>query len=269
RRDNWTPTNGARLSEKHFEDSRFEKNRQDGWEKLKPNAVPTLFDVRNPPPMIDPPPRKSVYKNTKNESSSNSDVPQSSQLEHQCLLENLEVVEVPEPVSTLVQQEEVSSILKKYDTIPVFSEDSSSIPHNVEANDVRLKGKNENLEIIIEKQQSQMTLLNKTLKDLTSNIVVVEKQNMALLQQISKLREIQKSFLNDALIQKLEVGRVNEWSNEAIIKGPKLRYALGVHGYKYLLSTGYTSPSYPTIMRRIQEYKLHFGIFEDVHKRFG
>ncbi|KAK0157029.1 hypothetical protein PV327_011449 [Microctonus hyperodae] len=49
RRDNWTPTKGARLCE-------------DEWEKLKPNAVPTLFDVPNPPPMIDPPPRKSVYK---------------------------------------------------------------------------------------------------------------------------------------------------------------------------------------------------------------
>lgn len=49
------------------------------------------------------------------------------------MLKNLEVVEVDEPISTSVQQEEyVSSILQKDDTIPVLLEDSSSVPHNVE-----------------------------------------------------------------------------------------------------------------------------------------
>lgn len=46
----------------HFEDSQFEANRADGWRKLKPNAIPTLFDVPNPPPRIDILPRKSLYK---------------------------------------------------------------------------------------------------------------------------------------------------------------------------------------------------------------
>ncbi|EFN76095.1 hypothetical protein EAI_15717, partial [Harpegnathos saltator] len=27
----------------HFEDSQFEMNRLDGWKKLKPDAIPTLF----------------------------------------------------------------------------------------------------------------------------------------------------------------------------------------------------------------------------------
>ncbi|KAK0171490.1 hypothetical protein PV327_011218 [Microctonus hyperodae] len=49
RRDNWTPIDGAHLC-------------KDGWKKLKPNAVPTLFDIPNSPPMIGPPPRKTVYK---------------------------------------------------------------------------------------------------------------------------------------------------------------------------------------------------------------
>ncbi|XP_071580893.1 peroxynitrite isomerase THAP4-like [Temnothorax nylanderi] len=44
----------------HFEDSLFESRRVDGWRKLKPNAVPTLFHVPNPPPRIDSPPRKSL-----------------------------------------------------------------------------------------------------------------------------------------------------------------------------------------------------------------
>lgn len=36
----------------HFESSQFEQNRQDGLRKLKSNAIPTLFDVPNPPKMI-------------------------------------------------------------------------------------------------------------------------------------------------------------------------------------------------------------------------
>ncbi|XP_011068627.1 PREDICTED: uncharacterized protein LOC105154652 [Acromyrmex echinatior] len=45
---------------KHFENSQFESHRSDGWKKLKPNTIPTLFDVLNPPSMIDP--QKSLYK---------------------------------------------------------------------------------------------------------------------------------------------------------------------------------------------------------------
>ncbi|KAL1488638.1 hypothetical protein ABEB36_014438 [Hypothenemus hampei] len=57
------PTSGSRLCENHFEKSQFESNRQDGWKKLKPNAVPTLFDVvLNPPSIIDPCTKKFIYK---------------------------------------------------------------------------------------------------------------------------------------------------------------------------------------------------------------
>ena len=39
----WQPKPSSRLCEKHFDCSQFEEHRQDGWRKLKPNAVPTLF----------------------------------------------------------------------------------------------------------------------------------------------------------------------------------------------------------------------------------
>jgi len=35
--------------QKHFEESQFESHRVDGWRKLKNNAVPTIFDIPNPP----------------------------------------------------------------------------------------------------------------------------------------------------------------------------------------------------------------------------
>ncbi|CAI6373146.1 unnamed protein product [Macrosiphum euphorbiae] len=43
-RDQWVPTNSSELCEIHFEESQFEQHRQDGIKKLKPNAIPTLFN---------------------------------------------------------------------------------------------------------------------------------------------------------------------------------------------------------------------------------
>ncbi len=38
----------------HFEDSQYEQHRADNFRKLKPNAIPTLFDVPNPPAVFAP-----------------------------------------------------------------------------------------------------------------------------------------------------------------------------------------------------------------------
>ncbi|KAG8175595.1 hypothetical protein JTE90_019407 [Oedothorax gibbosus] len=53
RRDKWIPSKSAVLCEDHFEDTQFESNRADGWRKLKPNAIPTIFDVPNPPKLLE------------------------------------------------------------------------------------------------------------------------------------------------------------------------------------------------------------------------
>ncbi|XP_075743870.1 uncharacterized protein LOC142802727 isoform X2 [Rhipicephalus microplus] len=36
----------SNLTQAHFEENSFEQNRADGWKKLKPNAVPTVFSFR-------------------------------------------------------------------------------------------------------------------------------------------------------------------------------------------------------------------------------
>ncbi|XP_030762463.1 THAP domain-containing protein 5-like isoform X1 [Sitophilus oryzae] len=46
---NWQPSEAARLCEKHFEKTQFENKRADGKVKLRPNAVPTIFNLPNPP----------------------------------------------------------------------------------------------------------------------------------------------------------------------------------------------------------------------------
>ncbi|XP_016661072.1 THAP domain-containing protein 4-like [Acyrthosiphon pisum] len=60
-RDKWQPTNHFELCEDHFEERQFEQHRLDGLQKLKPNAIPTLFDIPNPPHLLEPK-RKSLYK---------------------------------------------------------------------------------------------------------------------------------------------------------------------------------------------------------------
>ncbi|XP_015377364.1 PREDICTED: THAP domain-containing protein 2-like [Diuraphis noxia] len=61
RRGQWNPTESARLCEVHFEENQFEKNRNDGWVKLKWDAIPTVFNVPNPPKRMMTT-RKSKYK---------------------------------------------------------------------------------------------------------------------------------------------------------------------------------------------------------------
>ena len=45
----------------HFEEGQFEQHRQDGLKKLKPNAIPTRFDIPNPLRLLETK-RKSLYK---------------------------------------------------------------------------------------------------------------------------------------------------------------------------------------------------------------
>jgi len=45
----------------HFEESEFELHRADGRVKLKPNAVPTLFNVPRPSKKHNPSPRNLLY----------------------------------------------------------------------------------------------------------------------------------------------------------------------------------------------------------------
>uniref|UniRef100_A0A6M2CYT7 THAP-type domain-containing protein n=1 Tax=Rhipicephalus microplus TaxID=6941 RepID=A0A6M2CYT7_RHIMP len=47
-RDKWQPSYASSVCEIHFLEESFEQHRADGWRKLKPNAVPTLFPRNKP-----------------------------------------------------------------------------------------------------------------------------------------------------------------------------------------------------------------------------
>lgn len=112
-----------------------------------------------------------------------------------------------------------------------------------------------------EELEAQVQQLKKESLDIIQKL---RTENEQLRQKLKKIEDMQRSFLNESQIQKLEKKWVKEWSKEAIIHGLKLRFALGVDGYIYLLSTKYPAPTYSTLARRIQDFKLDFGIFHNV-----
>lgn len=89
-------------------------------------------------------------------------------------------------------------------------------------------------------------------------------ENKALRKQIDELNAALQTFLSNDQITMLQQRRLTHWSNDGIIRGLKFRFALSVNGYNYLRNTGYPLPAYSTIMRRVQDFKINFGIFDDV-----
>nr|XP_054930814.1 THAP domain-containing protein 11-like [Dermacentor andersoni] len=61
KRDKWQPTNSSCVCSAHFEASSFEQNRADGWKKLKPNAVPTVFPFKELPKERRPPRERNAH----------------------------------------------------------------------------------------------------------------------------------------------------------------------------------------------------------------
>lgn len=105
---------------------------------------------------------------------------------------------------------------------------------------------------------SRLKRENEAAKVATSN--TLKQENRELRTKINKMKE----FLTDDQIKMLREGRIPQWPNGSIIKVFKFRFALSVHGYKFLRSTGYPPPPYSTLMRRIQDFQLNLGISSDV-----
>lgn len=173
-----------------------------------------MFNVPNPPPRIDPGPRKSLYKNV----SIN-------------VINNNQVIVEPEPSPAMND----AINLKESDN--VSSDDKIS----------KLIEENENLR--------QELLESRKLCRVT-----VQQENEELIQIKAQLAKL----LNTDQQKVLKDGRVQQWSNDSIIKALKFRFALSIHGYEFLRNSGYPLPAYSTVMRKIQDLKIVYGIFDDV-----
>lgn len=115
-----------------------------------------------------------------------------------------------------------------------------------------------------DKLQQENQCLRQEIEALKKKSNALEAENKKLHQELNKIYDSLKSFLSLEQIKMLQNGRLSLWSNENIIKGLKFRFALSVHGYEFLRNSGYPLPAYSTLNRRIQNFRLNFGVFEDV-----
>ncbi|XP_035221327.1 uncharacterized protein LOC118194221 isoform X1 [Stegodyphus dumicola] len=245
---------------------------------LKPNAVPTLFNVPNPPQLLTPqrlkgiglPKHRSVTSNFCNGGLLHS-LPLSTEA---ISVAEPSVVHLPQPsasyfgeinfaaeVSDVCLQEQAST--SSCDKMPSICEGShvclqeqplasfcNEIPSICEGSDDVL------LRNFIKQQTELISLLqcqNKILlKELTATkkkneINVLKKWHSTEIQlhdlqvQHEELLKGVKTFLSDEQIAMLKIPRrsIAKWSNEGIIKVLKVRFALGKHGYNYLHRIGF------------------------------
>lgn len=68
-------------------------------------------------------------------------------------------------------------------------------------------------------------------------------------------------FLNEDQMRAVSVRKMSKWSTPTIVKALKFRLALGVHGYKFLVNSGYPFPCLETLGEKLQALKINSGIF--------
>src|SRR5277367_5618602 len=98
---------------------------------------------------------------------------------------------------------------------------------------------------------------------------------MNLERQVLRLKEEKEVLLEnfntlfapdqlDALSKSKSKAKTVRWSRETILKALRMRFALGVRGYTYLLGTGYPLPSYSTLNRKLSKLDFSFGILKEL-----
>ena len=96
-------------------------------------------------------------------------------------------------------------------------------------------------------------------------IAELQAENLKLKQELEENKKVLQ-FLSKEQIKNASVDRksIKKWSNKSVTDALKLRFALGKFGYDYLRSTGYPTPSYSTLNRRMQCINMDFGILSSI-----
>lgn len=149
----------------------------------------------------------------------------------------------------------------------------NSFPHNTTS-------KSDNCLSLIKRQASVISCLLQQNKEYILLLKQNQEKHNKLIENYSKLlylygkmqehhQKVLDSiciFLSEEQIEKMQIDKklISQWTDNAIIKGLKMRFALGKHGYNYLRETGYPLPAYSTLNRRIQNVNIDFGILNDL-----
>src|SRR5688572_8957393 len=268
RRDKWSPTSGSRLCEVHFEASQFEKNRQDGWRKLRPNAIPTIFHVPNPPRLME-----SGRRVLKRSASDDGDVLMKV---HRISLEHKYAK--PATGSPKIVDNEADVVYSSSSLVDKNILISEKQPTEKEANfcvfndfDV-----SEHIEIVtsqlsprkLVQAEDRVHILTKENQQLTRQIRMLKKQLKASREENKQLKKkLEKVFSSDqilALQSPTGLSRGRRWSAQTIQRSLQMLFACGASGYCFLRSQGFPLPASRTLRHSLQGVRFDSGLLTEV-----
>ena len=213
----------------HFEESQFEQYRKDGKRKLKPNAIPTLFDVTNPP--------KSVTN--KRKSKRTKQTPLKTENAHNNNHSYVKTHYLEDKLDTTMDV----NILESGTSVPDF---------NIETN------KRKKL-TILSRYQQQISNIKKQLATTKAKLRIMHMKHTTLQENLKKIFNTDQIEAITTVTKK-----VSRWSEPTIKKGFQIRFATGITGYNMMRNQGMPLPSNRTLSERLQHIKFKPGIQHDI-----
>ncbi|XP_071579535.1 uncharacterized protein [Temnothorax nylanderi] len=295
---NTYPKENSRLCEFHFDDSQFEGGRQDGWRKLKPNAIPTIFVNE-----------EIVTEGLRDETESSATIFSEEGLRDEIVSsatifseEGLrdEIVfsatifseegprDETEPIATILSEENVinDTNVQHDDRQPVFvsadtgtqTEEDSNVTTFQTAYYSNNNGTIRQANLIkyfkkelVHTQQKNNILKSKLGKERLLRLKAEKHTNA----HIKAYKNLKKKYAT--LSKKLEempilkqfaselIGSQSKWSPECLKLATQIRYAVGWKAYLYLKKDmGLPLPSYSTLCKHINKLDFSPGVLKDV-----
>ncbi|KAK1790158.1 hypothetical protein P4O66_014081, partial [Electrophorus voltai] len=230
----------------HFEESQFEEIARSpaGGKKLKPNAVPTLFNVPDPPSPITPhvvlpikhEPGKSECFRVLNSAEKDLKVGDHGYARRQPRVdleeEGLQRSEEEQPCclcqhyrAQLEQQQQHTARLQREASVSfrLMTNGRGALPKHMETDN--------------------------------RNVEEMKKR----LHKLSKMEKGLQMFLYEDQIRALTLAKRSRravWSHDTVLAARKIRCAVGVKGYEFLRELGYPLPSYRTLCNRLEPKML-------------
>jgi len=257
KRDQWVPNDHTKLCEVHFEEDQF-NTKADGSKKLKPTAVPTIFNhrprgtKRKAPRWKNEEPEQPLQK-VSDHAYFRSPSPSTSQQSHQ-------PYHVEEPTETSDEDDfkENRSPNSNVSSEPALRSTSTSIQPPV---------------ICVENFEVTGTCSSFCHKDREERDHLRE-VNQALIEENKRMqKEVRRTNMEKArLVKRLKKCQVknkagrkgNRWTNLQVKKALQLKFACGTTGYKLLLDQDYELPSISTLYKRSASFQFLPGIITEV-----
>lgn len=283
----WVPTKSSGLCEAHFTDDQFEQHRLDGLRKLKPNAVPTLFDYNDFDSRVKEPLSPTSYARRTFPKKTNrlQLLTYGQRLEAAAnFSQNISSQSLSSATFTPYANASVEEFAQRYMIrVPSSNTQFTSWPHaviipsTVPVPNLNFRTSDNESEAITIKEEitpdidslstdegeshvddddnvSECSGLNETIAnwsiEMLKRKLEASEKTVAELRQNEKLMKEKLSLIfNDNQMRNFFAGG-KTWSEETMQKGQALRDACGVRGYKMLIKLGFPLPNGKTLLRR-------------------